>query len=101
MRDAKVRGWILLETMLALACVALVLSSYQRQQGVIDNRLANLLSQHRQAVQEQMSAQIENLFGQGIPIRELAQESNTPIPQCVACRSAALQGLLDYELNQW
>ena len=97
MRSNHSQGWILLETILALACVALVLSGYLHQQGGLDARLADLKHNHRMYMQEKMSAQIENVFAQSVSI----QASHTSVPKCVACRSAALKSLLDYELNQW
>lgn len=97
MRSYKKHGWILVETMLALACVAVVLSSYQRQQSAVDVRLSELRASDYQQAREKMKHQMGLMFASPVSIGE---RSGTP-PSCRSCRAKALQTLLDYELNQW
>lgn len=94
----KMRGWVLLEVMLVVACFALVFAIYQRQQSHLNQTLSDVLHQHRQIQQIQMQQQIERLFAISVAV-EPGHQSTPPV--CHLCHSASLQALLRYELNQW
>ncbi|MBM6549673.1 hypothetical protein [Marinomonas ostreistagni] len=91
------RGWMLIETMLAVTCLALVLSYAHFQQRQVDQRLSELILNQRQQQQQVMQDTAARLFGRNIVLREAKQR----VPTCHSCRGSDLIQVLNYELNQW
>lgn len=91
------RGWMLIETMLAVACLALVLTYAHYQQGQVDQRLNELILTQRQQQQEVMQQTASELFVRHISLSEHSQRP----PTCQSCRGSELVQVLHYELNQW
>ena len=96
MRRAK-QGWMLLEVMFAVGCLALVLSYVQHQQSQIDQTLNQVLDAHAKARQTQLQNSVKRVFKQTVR----TTPSITSAPDCQSCRGAQLTRLLQYEVSQW
>lgn len=94
---ASRRGWMLMETMLAVACLALVLSYAHFQQSQVDQRLSDLILTQRQQQQQIMQDRAERLFGRSITV----SDQKPAVPSCHSCRGSDLTQVLIYEVNQW
>lgn len=97
MRQRAQQGWILLEAMLAMACVALVISATQQQMNQLTQQMGELQAKHQKIVQNALYEQMSRVFAQ-VPARDAT--TATP-PVCLQCRGPQLQTVLQYELSQW
>ncbi|SBS26425.1 hypothetical protein MAQ5080_00516 [Marinomonas aquimarina] len=97
MKASKQSGWMLVEAMFSIACVAFVISLAQQQQNQLTQQMQALQTQHQQKVQQSLQLNMRLLFGQAPALNS----SSLGVPNCQRCRGAALQHLLQYELNQW
>lgn len=83
-------GWVLLEALIASACIMFVLSSAQRLQSQQDQHIYELLEQHRQALQTDWQKQVKTLFG----IDVVGTTASVRVPQCDKCRGQDLRTIL-------
>lgn len=90
-------GWVLMEVMVAVVCLALMLGYVQRQQAGLDQTLNEILQAHARARQTELQTTIGRLFATTIAI----DQPIDTVPKCDVCRGAPLHQVLRYEVNQW
>lgn len=91
------RGWILLEAIFAMACVAFVIAATQHQLNQLTQQMVELQANHQETTQKALYEQMGNLFDH---IPDFNTELTVP-PRCQLCRGSHLQSVLKYELSQW
>lgn len=97
MKRCTLHGWILLEAVLAMACVALVISATQYQLNQLTQQMFELQTTHQQSARNALYGQMQEIFAQTPSI----QGTLTAAPSCQQCRGSQLQAVLQYELSQW
>ncbi|WP_417552153.1 hypothetical protein [Marinomonas fungiae] len=97
MRQHRLQGWILLEAVLAMACVAMVISATQYQLNQLTKQIIELQAKHHHNVQNALFEQMSKTFGQSPSI----DSTISAAPLCQVCRGTQLQRVLQYELSKW